>query len=91
MQVSAHDENQRRADALAAAVFDALDEIALVESLRIEDEHGEDALDALADAWCRSVSLAEIVSCQEQAEVITAPVVRLPMTSQELIATRSAA
>lgn len=81
MQVSAHDEDEQ-VDAIAAAAFDALDETELVTSLWIEDEFGEDALAALADAWCRSLlAPAEIAS----------PVVRLPTTTREPSLTRRAA
>ena len=92
MQVSAHDEDQR-ADALAAAAFDALDETELVESLWIEDEFGEAALDPLVDAWCLSVdSPAEITSNQAPAAVTASLVVHLPNTNtRDPLLTRSAA
>jgi hypothetical protein len=59
---------------------DALD-AELIDSLWIEDEFGEAALDALVEDYCRSVlTLDEITAYQRLAGVVpAAPVLRLPL------------
>lgn len=69
---------------------DALD-VELIESLWIEDAFGEDALDALAEDYCRSVlTVDEITAYQRIAGVVpAAPVIALTRSSPQLL--RSAA
>jgi hypothetical protein len=59
---------------------DALDS-QLIDSLWIEDEFGEDALDALVEHYCRSVlSVDEITSYRRLAGVVpAAPLVQLSL------------
>ncbi|GAA0645735.1 hypothetical protein GCM10010174_80950 [Kutzneria viridogrisea] len=69
----------------APAEDDELD-VALLDSLWIENCFGEAALDLLAEDYCRSVlSIEEIHAYRALAGVAPTPVLRLPIPADQLV------